>query len=651
LLAASCVAAPTVELVAAATDTDADEVFERLEQAEIKGIVGIEGHRLRFEHPLLARGVYVGAATARRRAMHRRLAEVVEQPELHARHLALAARHGDLQTLESLDVAAEIARVRGAPAAAAELLELAVGLGGDTHERRIRLAGDHFGAGDSDRARALLEEIIEALDPGPLRAEALSLLGLVRLFDDSFLEAVDLWERALDEAADNLALRVPTLVIQSLTLFNTGRLAEGVRIAEDAVVNAERLGEPQLLSQALSVRVLLRFIRGDGVDVPGLQRALEIDAGEADVPSRPGLHTVVRPRLQQAMLLGWTGQLDHAHQEMRRIRQHCMNNGEEHELMYVSYYSVQIELWRGDFAEAAVIAEDSMERALQLGGDVTLGGALTMRAALAAYAGREGQARSDAGVAIAAHQRCGALMLAAWPVTVLGFLELSLGNQSAAITVLEPLLTRSDAAATEIFVAAFLPDAAEALVALDRVTEAEPLVDALERNGNRLDRPWMLAVGARCRAVLLAARGDVDAACSAVEAAMVHHDRLPMPFERARTQMLLGQLQRRQRRKEAATATLRDAVRAFEDMGTPLWADRARAELARTDVAHRGTDALTPSELRVAELAVSGMSNRDIATALFISPKTVEANLARIYRKLDIHSRTQLARRLRPIDP
>ncbi len=352
-LAASCVASPTVELVAAATDTDVDQVFELLEQAESKGIVAIEGHRLRFEHPLLARGVYVGAATARRRAMHRRLAAIVEQPELHARHLALAARHGDHETLESLDTAAEIARIRGAPAAAAELLDLAVGLGGDSPERRIRLAGNHFSAGDSARARTMLEETIEEQDPGPHRAEALSLLGMVRVFDDNFLEGVRMFERAVDEAGDNLALRAPTLVILALTLFNTGRLAEGVRTAEDAVMNAERLGEPQLLSQALSMRVLLRFIGGDGVDAPSLQRALETEAREADVPARPGLQTIVRPSLQHAMLLGWTGQLELAHQEMRRIRQRCVDNGEEHELMYVAYYSVQIELWRGDFAEAA----------------------------------------------------------------------------------------------------------------------------------------------------------------------------------------------------------------------------------------------------------------------------------------------------------
>ena len=112
----------------------------------------------------------------------------------------------------------------------------------------------------------------------------------------------------------------------------------------------------------------------------------------------------------------------------------------------------------------------------------------------------------------------------------------------------------------------------------------------------------------------------------------------------------MGQLQRRQRRRDAATATLRDAVEAFETMDTPLWAERARAELARADVAHKGTTDLTPSEQRVAELAAAGISNRNIASALFISPKTVEANLARVYRKLEIHSRTQLARRMNKPD-
>ncbi len=179
------------------------------------------------------------------------------------------------------------------------------------------------------------------------------------------------------------------------------------------------------------------------------------------------------------------------------------------------------------------------------------------------------------------------------------------------------------------------------MIALDRLDEAERVIDALESNGRRLDRPWMLAVGARCRSMLLAARGDIDAASEAAERALREHERLPMPFELARTQLLAGQVQRRRRQREAASATLREALATFEDLGTPLWAERARAELNRASGTRTRAE-LTASERRVAELAASGMSNRDMAAALFISPKTVEANLSRIYRKLNIHSRAEL---------
>jgi DNA-binding NarL/FixJ family response regulator len=129
---------------------------------------------------------------------------------------------------------------------------------------------------------------------------------------------------------------------------------------------------------------------------------------------------------------------------------------------------------------------------------------------------------------------------------------------------------------------------------------------------------------------------------------MTEHDRLPMPFERARTQLLLGQLQRRQRHKAAASATLREALAVFEALDTPLWADRVRAELARGMSGRRRGEGLTPSEQRVAEMAASGMTNKDIAAELFISPKTVEVNLSRIYRKLNIHSRMELYRQFDP---
>ena len=189
---------------------------------------------------------------------------------------------------------------------------------------------------------------------------------------------------------------------------------------------------------------------------------------------------------------------------------------------------------------------------------------------------------------------------------------------------------------------AFIPEAVEALVAMGRLDDAEPMVHALERSGSRFDQARTLAVGARCRSMMLAAKGDVEAAVTMAQRAMAEHDRRPMPFEQARTQLLLGQLQRRQRQKQSAAASLGEALSAFKTMGAPLWAERARAGLARTNVSPGHEGELTPSELRVAELAASGMTNRDVAAKLFISTKTVEANLTQIYRKLGIHSRAEL---------
>jgi DNA-binding CsgD family transcriptional regulator len=195
-----------------------------------------------------------------------------------------------------------------------------------------------------------------------------------------------------------------------------------------------------------------------------------------------------------------------------------------------------------------------------------------------------------------------------------------------------------------------LPDAVETLIQLGQITEAESLVATLQRNGERLDRAWMLAIGARAHSMVLAAQGDLDGAVRAAGRAMVEHDRLPMPFERARTELLLGQLQRRNCRRDAAATTLRAALGTFERLNTPLWAARARESLARADIQPTRASVLTASERRVAELAASGMTNRDVAAALFISVKTVEVNLTRIYRKLDIRSRAELGRRIDRLD-
>jgi hypothetical protein len=180
LLAAASAAEPTVELLTEVTGSPIDS----LDEAEAKGIVGIDGNVVRFSHPLLAQSVYADASAAERRAMHRSLAKTVTLPELKARHMALAASSADPETLHALDAAADEAAARGAPAAAAELVELAFGLGGDNPERRINAAVHHFNAGDPERARAFLEPTLGLLTSGARRGAALNLLAGIHLYDD-----------------------------------------------------------------------------------------------------------------------------------------------------------------------------------------------------------------------------------------------------------------------------------------------------------------------------------------------------------------------------------------------------------------------------------------------------------------------------------
>jgi DNA-binding CsgD family transcriptional regulator len=640
LLGTASVADATVGLLARVTDTSAERVRQLLDEPRSKGIITIDGDAVRFAHPLLGRSVYTDASPAERRAMHRALARTVMLPELKARHMALAATSADPATLRAIDAGAAAARARGAPAAAAELLELAIGLGGDEPARRIHAAAHHFQAGDTQRALAVIAPAVEQLESGAARAAALNLLAAVRIHNNSFVQAVELLTEALDNVGDNRELRVQTTLLLCYAQLNAGQFDESLRNAREAVTQAGEIDRPALTSQALATWVTVSCMCGYGVDEPSLQRALELEDPDGDIP------IAFRASANNALTLAWTGRLDDASAQMSVVRRLCIDRGAETDMMFVAVFSTLIEIWRGRFADAGLLAGEAMERAQQLGGDHMRVIAMTVRAAVAAYTGRERDAREAAHEALEFAQRCGSPRLADWASISLGFLEVSLGNYAQALTILEPLGSRLDVVpGTEIITAGYIPDAVEAMVALGRRADAEPLIKALETNGRRLDRPWMLAIGARCRSMSLAAEGDIKTASLMAEQAMIEHDRLQMPFERARTQLLLGQLQRRQRQKISATATLTEALQAFTDMGNPLWADRTRVELTRTKVAPTHDHALTPSEQQVAELAASGMTNRDVAAALFISPKTVEANLARVYRKLGINSRAELGRR------
>ena len=230
---------------------------------------------------------------------------------------------------------------------------------------------------------------------------------------------------------------------------------------------------------------------------------------------------------------------------------------------------------------------------------------------------------------------------------ILGFVALSTGDMHEAdlhlsaageldeqLGALHPVRTRLDG------------DRAETAIAVGDIVRAEERVDRLERAGRAAPTPWTLAVGARSRGLLEAARGDLDAAAAALERAVEEHERLPMPFERARTLLAKGQVHHRRKEKKLADFALREALRIFDDLGAALWAERARAEVARVGLRRREPSELNQTERRVAELAAEGLSNQEIARRAFLSVKTVEANLTRVYRKLGIRSRAALARRL-----
>ena len=164
-------------------------------------------------------------------------------------------------------------------------------------------------------------------------------------------------------------------------------------------------------------------------------------------------------------------------------------------------------------------------------------------------------------------------------------------------------------------------DLVEAALGVGDLARAERAVERMEHAGRAAPTPWTLAVGARCRGLLDAARGELDAAAEALERSLDEHRRLPMPFERARTLLVKGRVHHRRKEKRLAADALAAALRVFEELGSPLWAEQARTELGTYGAARREPDELNETEWRVAELAAQGLSNQEIAQRAFLSSR------------------------------
>lgn len=633
--AVAVLADPTVTVVEAAVGARFDRGLGEALEARI---LELQGERLRFTHPLLSAALVARQTPARRRSLHARLAEIVPSAEERARHRALATAEPDRNVASLLNDAAQAAYARGAPGAAAELAEHALRLtptsSEDDARRRLLLAADmHKRGGDTGRAIALLEQARTVAAPGDERATIVAHLAGVQA---SPQRAVELYREALAEAKGDDALQATIHLRLAWMMRFTEGVERGVEHGKLAVGAASRAGDDALRCRALAAYGLLHFDAGRGIPTREMKEALALERSLPEWPLEDG-PTVVAFGHQ----LCWSADVDRARERLQEVRSavKARNDpaGEAQALWFLSFSA-----WRaGNWEEADRFAADSLNLVTQLGR--LRPHSEFLAAVIAAHRGRIGEARARVQRGIARADAEGIRTAESGHSWVLGFVQLSTGDADAALPHLGRAYRLRDAFALEPAQRLELGDLLEALVATGALDEADDVRGAWEARAVALDRAWALAILARSRGLLLAARGDLQGAFASFEQALADHARSTDPFQHARTLLALGRTQRRAKRRGDARTTLEEALAAFERVGAPLWAEQARAELARIAGRAPSRGELTEAERRIAQLVAQGRSNRDVAAALFLTEHSVEAALTRVYRKLGVRSRAELA--------
>ena len=626
-------------LVAAALSRPTTEFApeEALAAAEEADVVRIEpGGRIRFTHPLLASTVYERASEERRREVHREMARRVGDPEERARHLALASDEPDDEVADALDEAASSAWARGAAHAAADLLELALPHTSDqgstvAFRRRIRFAESLLRVGDADRAQAELEGVLGLAPTGDVRGEALLASAKLHWFGDGDA-GVRLLETALQDAVDpHLRARIHarlSWLIEDLPAAAEHTAAGLALIAEE--------DEPSLYAYLLLQHVLQQFARGIADERATYDRAMRLYQRASPWEQSPVLHHYAR-----------------MHDDFETVRalalaglEYAREAGDVAATAHSLASLANVTIWTGDLRRGRELAEEAMSMVETSDVGAARQYVRLVLCTALIHCGDEVEARRRIAECIAEPVATN-LVSRELARSLLGFLELSLGHFAAA----EPELTWADEhRRRDGYVEPITrsqADLAECVLALGDVTRAEMLIEELEARASKFPRPWITCVSLRCRGLLVAAEGDLATAAGTLERALEAHGALAMPLELGRTLLAAGRVERRARRWGPARQHLDRARTLFLDMGARLWLEQAEGELRRVAARPpRDSEGLTATEQRVAALVGTGLTNRQIADALFLSPKTVETHLTRIYRKVGVRSRAALAGRL-----
>jgi len=610
-----------------------------LQSAQDAGLLTLNGS-VTFRHPLVRSAVYGLASRDERRAAHEMLAEVMEDPIGRAWHRALTSDRANEAIAAELDAAGAQAAARGAYGPAAAAFERAAELSEDASKTGQRLLWAGQASLAAGRSRAALALVDRA---GPLIPDKAAELDVVRaavsMREGSPADTFSLARSAalaLAPVAPDGALELVSLMIWAAA---TGGWAASAVPDVSATLAQINGGGPRREFMQTTLDGAMALLRGEAA------MAGDMFADALSQADKLASDVIVT---QIAGLIGqWTADFTPARDRFARVVAQRRAEGSIVELAGCLPLLAIGEMCTGHPQAAAEATAEGLELLRQLGYEQDEISYLALQAWTASLTGDEQACRDYSASTIQRGLTTGVGWAVGEAHLALGLLELGLGNPREAIDHLEQIdpgpLPPTTALATPEFIDAAL-----------RLGEPERAQLAFERFEvwAPVSRTALVAgMLARCRAVMAS---DAEQSDLLFREALRHHDLRMNPYERARTQLAYGERLRRDRRRVEARVQLRSALDTFEGLGTALWAERARDELRATGETARKRDPttlddLTPQELRVARLVATGASNKDVAAQLFLSRRTVEYHLGKVYAKLGVSSRLELTKV--PLDP
>jgi DNA-binding CsgD family transcriptional regulator/tetratricopeptide (TPR) repeat protein len=620
-------------------------VSQHLKPAEQVGLVTLASS-VHFCHPLARSAIYGAAEAKDRREAHGALAVAADaagEADRHAWHLAAAARAPDERIASALVGAAESARHRGGVWSEAKALERAARLTPEPQlrARRLARAGDAaFRAGRTELADALLAEAVEGELELHELAHAQARRAYVRLERGELDDALQLMIGGANELEPTAPRAAATLLTNAATAADHQRLEIpwSIALAERAwrLAGDGAIDDPELCHIVSFERLSAGRVR-DAMDLAW--RCAELVENESE-----GRIVVA----DAASTLLYAGEHAAARRLLERAVAANRRAGALSDLGYTLHIYAQVDWYEGRLQRAYGHALEAVQIVEELGTPQTLDDCLSRLALFEAVLGRESDSRGHAQRGLDSALQLGDRKNEVRARGALGMLALATGDADAAVAQLAPAVAALEAGGVrnpnQFRVH---PDLVEAYARLGRMDEAKSVATSLERQARATGLSWSLGAAMRCRALVV----DADAAAEVgFQEALRFHEGAGV-FERARTELCFGEHLRRRGQRRDSRMRLGAALEAFEGSGATPWAERARTELRASGLTLRrrqpaAREQLTPQELQIARLVAEGKTNRDVAAALFVTPKTVEFHLTRVYRKLEIHSRSELVRRM-----